>query len=286
MEMTPQQALMQNSLMVAQAQSGRGASLQNRLTRTLGQLYERCSVCCVLCGCTGNLITIEQGYAGCVTEFGRYSRTLPPGRHLFNIFTEKVISVSMRTVCLDVPAQTLMTKDNLALTIDAVCFYNVFDARLAAFEVEDYQYALGMLAQVTIRSVLGEMNLQEILAGRNTINDSLRKIIDERTDPWGIKVDRVELKEIKITDQMQRAMAAKAEAGQEAEAKLVQARAQREASSILKEAARELNEEPNAMKLHWFETLRLISTQGQNTTIIVPDNIEPSSALAMRNAGK
>jgi regulator of protease activity HflC (stomatin/prohibitin superfamily) len=217
-----------------------------------------------------------------VTEFGRYSRTLPPGRHTFNIFSEKVIQISMRTVCLDVPAQTLMTQDNLALTIDAVCFYNVFDARLAAFEVQSYQHATSMLAQVTIRSVLGEMDLKEILAGRHIINSRLRKIIDERTDPWGIKVDRVELKEIKITDQMQRAMAAKAEADQEAEAKLVQARAQREASAILKDAAKELSEEPNAMKLHWFETLRIISTQGRNTTIIVPDNIEPASALAVR----
>merc|ERR1719247_1419843 len=152
----------------------------------------------------------------------------------------------------------------------------------AAFSVQNYQYALSTLSQVTIRTVLGEMTLQEILAGRQTINVKLREIIDERTDPWGIQVDRVELKAINISDQMQRAMAAKAEADQEAEAKLVQARAQRDASSILKDAAKELSEEPNAMKLHWFETLRLITTQGRNTTIIVPDNIEPTSALAVR----
>lgn len=278
----PPQALMHDSLQTAMDESGGGASLQNKQSSMMGDCYGACCFCCAACGCAANLTTISQGYVGVVMEFGKYTRTLPPGRHVFNIMTEKVVPVNLRTVCLDIPAQSLITKDNLTVMIDAVCFYKVFDAPKAAFSVENYSYALGMLAQVTIRTVLGEMLLSEVLGERKTINARLGTLIDERTDPWGIKVDRVELKEIRISDQMQRAMGAKAEAVQEAEAKIIQATAQRDAASILSEAAKAMSSEPNAFKLQWFETLRIISTQGRNTTIIVPDNIEPATAMAAK----
>jgi len=276
----PRQALMQNSAERAEEESGGGASLQNAQTKMLGKVYDCCCVCCVICGCSGNLITIQQGSVGVVTEFGRYTKTIPPGRHTFNIMAESIVPISMRTVCLDVPAQSLLTKDNLNVRIDAVGFYQVFDAQKAAFSVENYPHALCMLAQVTIRSVLGEMTLAEVLCGRATINSRLRLLLDESTDPWGIKVDRVELKEIGIDPSMQRAMAAKAEAHQEAEAKIIQANAQLNSSKVLAEAAASMSENPSALKLQWFETLRIISTQGKNTTIIVPDNINVETALA------
>jgi len=264
------------------AESGGGASVQNKQTQMMGDCYGICCFCCAACGCAGNLITINQGDVGVVKEFGKYTRTLPPGRHVFNIMSENIVPVNMRTVCLDVPSQMLMTKDNLTITIDAVCFYKVFDAPKAVFSVEHYAYALGMLSQVTIRTVLGEMLLSEVLGERQMINSRLRALIDESTDPWGIKVDRVELKDIRISDQMQRAMGAKAEAVQEAEAKIIQANAQKDAAGILSDAAKSMSSEPNALKLQWFETLRIIATQGRNTTIIVPDNIEPATALAAK----
>jgi len=282
MQDRPAQVLMQDSLRAAEAQTGAGASTQNDQSRMVGNLYGSCCLFCAPCGCAKNLFTVQQGYVGIVTEFGRYHHTLPPGRHTFNIMSEQIKPMNMRTVCADIPAQQVMTKDNLSVLADAVCFYNVFDAQKAAFGVDNYAYAISMLSQVTIRTVIGELLLSEILSSRHVINARLKTLIDEATDPWGIKVDRVELKEIKISEQMQRAMGAKAEAGQEAEAKIVQANAQKDAAVILKQAAMEMAGEPNAIKLQWFETLRIIATQGRNTTIIVPDNIEPATALAAK----
>merc|ERR1719210_264417 len=126
-----------------------------------------------------------------------------------------------------------MTKDNLTVSIDAVCYYQVYDAEKAIFVIEKYPFALGNLAQVTLRTVLGENTLAEIFAERQKINGRLQELIDEASDPWGIKVGRVEIKAIEIDEKMQRAMAAKAEAQQEAEAKIIQAKAQRDASAIL-----------------------------------------------------
>merc|ERR1712194_366613 len=171
--------------------------------------------------------------------------------------------------------QAVMTKDNLTVQIDAVCFYSVYDAQKAVFSIDNYPWALGNLAQVTLRTVLGENTLSEIFAHRVRINQRLQELIDEASDAWGIKVSRVELKKIEIDDNMQRAMAAKAEAQQEAEAKIIQARAQRDSAAILTDAAEKMNEQPTSLKLQWFETLRIISTQGRNVTVIVPDNMAP-----------
>merc|ERR1719210_3295170 len=167
-----------------------------------------------------------------------------------------------------------MTKDNLTVSIDAVCYYQVYDAEKAIFVIEKYPFALGNLAQVTLRTVLGENTLAEIFAERQKINGRLQELIDEASDPWGIKVTLVEIKGIEIDDKMRRAMAAKAEAQQESEAKVIQASAQRDSASILAEAAEKMSEQPAAMKLQWFETLRVISTQGKNVTVVVPDTVE------------
>merc|ERR1712217_160791 len=143
--------------------------------------------------------------------------------------------------------------------------------------------ALGNLAQVTLRTVLGEHTLADIFASRQLINSRLQELVDEASDPWGIKVSRVEMKGIEIDDKMQRAMAARAEALQEAEAKVIQAKAQRDSSTILTEAATKMNERPSSVKLQWFETLRIISTQGKNTTVIVPDSIDPECGMPKRD---
>eukprot|EP00928_Gymnodinium_smaydae_P061700 TRINITY_DN4572_c0_g1_i2.p1 TRINITY_DN4572_c0_g1~~TRINITY_DN4572_c0_g1_i2.p1 ORF type:complete len:320 (+),score=37.49 TRINITY_DN4572_c0_g1_i2:66-962(+) len=259
--------------------SEQGATVQNMQSRLFGECYGITCMCCAACGCAQNLVTVPQGCVGVVTQFGRYSRTLPAGRHAFNIMSEKVRQVDMRTVCLEVPPQSVMSRDNLKLGIDAVCFYRVFDAEKAVFTVQNYSESLSNLAQVTMRTVLGEMTLSEILNGRQTINSKLKQLLDDATNPWGIRIDTVELKDLKIDEKMQRALAAKAEALQEADAKLVQANAQRDAAKVLSEAAKHMNSDPNAIKLQWFETLRIISTQGKNTTVIVPDGMSSSAAL-------
>merc|ERR1712217_652692 len=138
----------------------------------------------------------------------------------------------------------------------------------------NYIFALGNLAQVTLRTVLSENSLAEMFAHRQRINHRLQELMDEASDPWGIKVTRVELKKIEIDNNMQRAMAAKAEAEQEAEAKIIQARAQYQSAQKLVEAAEKMSKQKSSLKLQWFETLRIISTQGRNVTVVVPDSME------------
>merc|ERR1719188_2933128 len=142
--------------------------------------------------------------------------------------------------------------------------------------------ALSNLAQVTIRTVLGENTLAEIFGQRQKLNHRLKELIDHASDPWGIKVGDVELKGITIDNQMQRAMAAKAEANQMAEAKIIQSKAQRDAAAILAEAAGQMEEQPAALRLQWMETLRTISTQGKNPCVIIPENMDAATALAAK----
>jgi len=174
--------------------------------------------------------------------------------------------------CLDVAPQNIMTKDNLSVFVNAVCYYRVTNAKLAMFEVENYNFALDNLAQITLRTVLGEHTLSEVFSERIKINNRLTELLDHDTDPWGIKVNAVEMKDIRIPEQMQRAMAAVAESNQEATAKLISARAQRDAAEILGEAAEKMGKDPAALQLQWFETLQKIAQEKQST-IVVPDSI-------------
>jgi regulator of protease activity HflC (stomatin/prohibitin superfamily) len=217
-----------------------------------------------------------------VTSFGQYSHTLPPGRHKFNTYSEEVQVVNLKTVAMDVSPQEVVTKDNLMVRIDAVCFYSVLDAQRALFNVDNFREALSNLCQVTLRTVLGENTLSELFQQRQKINARLQELIDESSDAWGIKVSRVELSDISVDPQMTRALAAKAEANQVAEAKLIQARAQRDAAEVLSEAAGLMSSRPASLKLQWFETLRIIATQGISQTVIVPDIMSAGEAIAVR----
>lgn len=257
---------------------------ENAHTMFYGHVYEWACCCCAGLGISSNIITVPQGSVGVVTEFGKYSRTLAPGRHKFNVMSEKVQIVDMKLCCMNVPQQDVMTQDNLGVRLDAVCYFKVLDAQKAVFTVDDYTTALRNFAQVTLRTVLGESSLSQVLAERQRNNARLQELMDEVSESWGVKVERVELSKIEIDESMQRAMAAKAEADQEAEAKLIQARAQRECATVLAEAAEKMSKDPMAIKLQWFETLRIVSTQGKNTTIIVPDSMESSTALAAKAA--
>lgn len=270
----PNQQGMNDSLRRAEAEHKDGAACENSLTTGLGGVYEIICCPCAGAGLTMNLATVKQGYVGVVTSFGRFVRTLPAGRHKFNMFSEKVTSINLMTVTLDIPKQELMSSDNLMVKVDAVCYYRVVDAILAHFDVENYAFSLTKLVQVTLRTVLGEHTLAEILVERQKLNSRIQELIEKGCKAWGVAVERVEMKGIDIDDRMQRAMAAKTEATQEAEAKLIQARAQRDSSAMLIEAAKKMESNPGALKLQWFETLRIIATQGNNTTLIVPDTVE------------
>jgi len=274
----PAQVQLIDSRVKAEQDGGSGAAMENNILHSLGSCFECCCVICAGCGLTPNLATVQQEHQGIVTKFGQLDRILPAGRHKYNIMSEKVTPISMMEQVIDVPHQMMMTQDNLTVQVDAVCYYKVEHAELAYFEVNNYEYAVMQLIQVTLRTVIGENTLAEVLSERQKLNMRVQELIDKGTDPWGLRVTRVEMKSIDIDPAMQRAMAAKTEATQEAEAKLIQAKAQRDSALILVEAAAKMEANPGAMTLQWFETLRIISTQGQNTTVIVPDSIDAPAA--------
>jgi len=280
----PPQATMQGQ---APPSSGGGASAENCQTLLIGEAYNYC--CCLCSACADdapNIVTVRQGHVGVVTTFGQFNGVLPPGRHRINMMADEVRGVSLKVSCIDVPPQDIITADNLALRIDAVVYFIVFDPYRALFAVADYRRAVAELAQVNLRQTLGESTLAELMKDRTKINNRLKQLIDEATDPWGITVSSVELKGVTLDETMQRAMAAKAESKQQAEAKVIQAKAQRHVADILAEASKKMNTSPEALQLQYMETLRIIATQQApvNRTIIVPADMDAGKALAMASS--
>jgi regulator of protease activity HflC (stomatin/prohibitin superfamily) len=196
-----------------------------------------------------------------------------PGLFLLIPVVDRMVRVSMRTVVHDVPPQDVITKDNVSLKVNAVVYFRVMTARSAIIEVENYQYATSQLAQTTLRSVLGQVELDELLAGRDKINHQLQEILDQQTDPWGIKIAAVEVKHVDLPPEMQRAMAKQAEAEREKRAKIIHARGEQEASAKLAEAAGELDRNPNSMQLRYLQTLTEIASE-RNSTLIFPLPVE------------
>eukprot|EP00735_Rhodelphis_limneticus_P002059 TRINITY_DN127_c0_g1::TRINITY_DN127_c0_g1_i1::g.14409::m.14409 TRINITY_DN127_c0_g1::TRINITY_DN127_c0_g1_i1::g.14409 ORF type:complete len:295 (+),score=81.71,sp/O28852/Y1420_ARCFU/42.53/4e-52,Band_7/PF01145.20/2.3e-32,Band_7_1/PF13421.1/0.0051 TRINITY_DN127_c0_g1_i1:71-955(+) len=238
---------------------------------TCGYMYAAFCLPFSACG-MGPFLTILQGHVGVVTVFGKFDRLIPPGTYSYNIGSEAIIPVCLKTVTLDVPEQNVMTKDNLTVRINAVVYFRVFDAKKALYSVANYRYATNNLAQCTLRTIIGENTLADLFNARKMINARLTELIDRDTDDWGIKVLSVEIKDVMIPDQMQRAMAAVAEASRDAEARVINAKGNLAASEILAEAADQMSLNPMSMHLQWFDTLQAIA-QERNHTIIVPDTM-------------
>jgi len=182
---------------------------------------------------------------------------------------DRIVRISLRTVVHDVPPQDIITRDNVSVKVNAVVYYRVIDPRRAVVEVENYQYATSQLAQTTLRSVLGQAELDDLLAQRDQLNQQLQQILDTQTDPWGIKVSSVEVKHVDLPQDMQRAMARQAEAEREKRAKIIHAEGELIASEKLSQAAAVLSREPGAMTLRYLQTLNEIAAE-QNSTIIFP----------------
>lgn len=229
---------------------------------------------CLPCACLGcsPQVTVERGYTGLLMEFGSLRRVMPPGLYVINPLAQKVYPVSLKTTTLDVPQLSAMTKDNLSVVVDAVAYLTVIDPIRAKFEVEDYKFAVLKLVQSTIRSVIGELELSKLFAGRKAVSDRLSSIMSESCKRWGVSIDGVEFRDIQIPENMQRAMAQIAEASREAEAKVIIAKGQLAASQIFVEAAQVMGKEPASMQLQWFETLRTIAAE-KNSTVVVPDSV-------------
>lgn len=216
-------------------------------------------------------INVLNEYERAVTFWlGRLSPS-PKGPGLTLIFWpfETMVRISLRTVVLDVPPQDVITRDNVSVKVNAVVYFHVMDPSKAVVKVENYLYATSQLSQTTLRSVLGQATLDELLSSRDKLNESLQEILDKHTDPWGIKVTMVELKAVDLPIEMQRAMAKQAEAEREKRAKIIHAAGEFEAAKQLSEAAEIIGREPATLQLRYLQTLTEIATE-KNSTIIFP----------------
>jgi regulator of protease activity HflC (stomatin/prohibitin superfamily) len=203
----------------------------------------------------------------------RLGRLLPEAKGPGLIFVfrpvDRIVRVSLRTVTLDVPPQDIITRDNVTVSVNAVVYFRVIAPRLAVVEVENYLYATSQLAQTTLRSVLGEAELDDLLSEREKLNARLQEILDKHTDPWGIKVSMVEIKAVDLPQEMRRAMSRQAEAEREKRAKVIHAEGEYLASERLLSAARTIAAEPVAIQLRYLQTLTEIGVE-QNTTVVFP----------------
>jgi regulator of protease activity HflC (stomatin/prohibitin superfamily) len=215
-----------------------------------------------------SMIRILKEYErGVIFRLGRVIGYKGPGLIFLIPFIDKMVRISLRTIVMDVPPQDVITKDNVSVKVNAVVYFRVVDPQRAVIEIENYLYATSQLAQTTLRSVLGESDLDELLSDREKINHELQEIIDHATDPWGIKVSMVEVKHVDLPTEMQRAMAAQAEAERERRAKVISAEGEFQASQKLSEAAKVLSENPAAIQLRYLQTLGLIAAENNSTTI-------------------
>ena len=207
----------------------------------------------------------------------------PKGPGIILVFApiDRMVRVSLRTIVMDVPPQDVITRDNVSVKVNAVVYFRVMDPRRAIVEVESYHYATSQLAQTTLRSVLGQVELDDLLSQREKLNQDLQHILDQRTDPWGIKVSAVEVKHVDLPPDMQRAMAKQAEAEREKRAKIIHAAGELEASEKLSQAATIIAREPATITLRYLQTLTEIASE-KNSTIIFPLPIEFISSLITR----
>ena len=214
---------------------------------------------------------------GVIFRFGRITATQQPGLRWIIPFVDRMVRISTRIVATDVPPQDVITKDNVSVKVNAVIYFKVMDPVKAVIEVENYLYATSQFSQTTLRSVLGQSELDELLSEREKINLELQTIIDKHTDPWGVKVTAVEVKHVDLPQEMQRAMARQAEAERERRAKIIAAEGEQQAAAKLNEAADVLSKNPMALQLRYLQTLAEISTENSSTVIFpIPlDMIKP-----------
>jgi len=207
---------------------------------------------------------------GVIFRLGRIIGAKGPGLIILIPILDRMVTVDTRTVTLDVPPQDAISRDNVTIKVNAVVYFRVVDPNRAVVEVENYLLATSKLAQTTLRSVLGQVELDELLASRDAINHKLQTILDQQTGPWGVKVANVEVKQIDLPVEMQRAMARQAEAERERRAKIIAAEGELQASEKLSEASRIMADNPMSLQLRYLQTLAEISTNGKSTVIPLP----------------
>jgi regulator of protease activity HflC (stomatin/prohibitin superfamily) len=215
-----------------------------------------------------NAIKILREYErGVIFRLGRLIRAKGPGLILLIPIVDRMIRVSLRTIVLDVPPQDIITQDNVSIKVNAVVYFRVIEPEKAIVQVENFLAATSQISQTTLRSVLGQSELDDLLSQRDKINHKLQQIIDANTEPWGVKVTNVEVKQIDLPQEMQRAMAKQAEAERERRSKVIAAEGEFQASQRLADAAKILSDQPSALTLRYLQTLREIATEKNSTTI-------------------
>ncbi|OPZ68851.1 MAG: Modulator of FtsH protease HflC [bacterium ADurb.Bin478] len=235
---------------------------------------------------SSSIKVLREYERGVVFRLGRLVGDRGPGIIFLIPLVDRMVKVSLRTHTMDVPSQDIITRDNVSVKVNAVLYFRVLYPSKAVVEVEDYFYATSQLAQTTLRSVLGQAELDELLSARDKINQELQVIIDSHTDPWGIKVSMVEVKHVDLPVEMQRAMARQAEAERERRAKIIHAEGEFQASQTLANAAEIIATHPQALQLRYLQTLSEIATEN-NSTIVFPlpiDLLKP--LLGNLSAGK
>jgi regulator of protease activity HflC (stomatin/prohibitin superfamily) len=224
---------------------------------------------------------------GVIFRLGRLIATKGPGLILLIPFIDRMVKVDLRTVTLNIPPQEVITRDNVPCRVNAVAYFRVIDQNKAVVEVENYLVATSQISQTALRSVLGKAELDQLLADRERLNEDLQKIIDESTEPWGVKVSAVEIKDVEIPDQMQRAMARQAEAERERRAKIINSEGEFQAAQKLTDAADIISTNPASLQLRYLQTLLEIGSN-QNTTVVFPlpmDVLEPFIGRSEHNRG-
>jgi len=217
---------------------------------------------------------LKEYERGVIFRLGRVlDKPKGPGLILVLSPIDKLVRISLRTIVFDVPPQDIITRDNVSVKVNAVVYFRVVEPKRAVIEVQDYMYATSQLSQTTLRSVLGQADLDELLSARDKLNSRLQSIIDEHTDPWGIKVSMVEIKHVDLPQEMQRAMAKQAEAERERRAKIIHAEGENQASAKLLEAANTLSQNPTSIQLRYLQSLVEIGSEN-STTIVFPMPID------------
>ena len=209
---------------------------------------------------------LKEYERGVIFRLGRVIDAKGPGLIILIPIVDKMVKVSLRLVAMDVPSQDVITRDNVSVKVNAVVYFRVMDSTKATIEVENYLFATSQLAQTTLRSVCGQVELDELLAERDKINTQLQGILDKHTDPWGIKVATVEVKHIDLPQEMQRAMARQAEAERERRAKVINAEGEYQAANRLAQAAGIISKHPEALQLRYLQTMKEISSESNSTT--------------------
>ena len=218
---------------------------------------------------------------GVIFRLGRLVGAKGPGLFVIIPFIDRMVKVDLRIVTMDVPSQEVITRDNVTVRVNAVVYFRVVDPEASVVKVLDHIRATSQISQTTLRNVLGQSELDELLTKREKLNQMLQKIIDEQTDPWGIKVSIVEIKEVELAEEMKRSMAAQAEAERERRAKIIHAEGELQASEKLAQAAAIIGREPAAIQLRYLQTLTEIASE-KNSTIIFPLPIELFKAFGLK----